>query len=162
MPRQTIQEYLGVPASWKVKENIKHAIVLMPSKMDIRRGKKMDPQACALHNAACRTYDLPNCAIGGQTALIPQKDEKGKWYIARVKATAATQRAIRHFDETGKIPEGGFVFAALPKAHRLKPMRKYAADYYKGDVGSKDKPRKTKKGRRLLTARRSIPTSLAF
>lgn len=81
--RQTVQEYLGVPATWPVVEKIKHEIVLMPNAKDVRSAKRHDPMGCALHNAACRTYDVPNAAIGGRWAYIPQRDGKGKPYIAR-------------------------------------------------------------------------------
>ena len=64
--RQTIQQYLGLPKTWPVKEKIKHAIVLTPNKADIRNADRKDPQACALHNTACRVFNVPNAAIGGR------------------------------------------------------------------------------------------------
>src|SRR6267378_5215365 len=125
MPRHTIQKYLKVPASWPVKEAIKHEIVLMPNARDIKTADKKDPTGCALHNAACRVYNIPNCAIGGRWAYIPQRDSKGKYYIARVQATAQTQKAIKKFDRTGTMPEGGFRFTPLAPSHRYKYKNEY-------------------------------------
>jgi len=123
MPRHSVQEYLGVPESWPVVEKIKHEIVLMPNKQDVRRARRQDPRACALHNAACRVFDIPNCAIGGRWAYIPQRNTKGKFYIARMQATGETQRALRHFDRTGKMPEAGFrLFQSLQAITIRKKM----------------------------------------
>ena len=162
MASQSIQEYLDVPKTWPVRENIKHEIVLMPSKVDIRKAEKGEPMACALHNAACRVFDIPNCAIGGRVALIPQRDAKGKHYIARMRATAETQKAIAKFDKTGAIPEGGFRFVPLGKAETLKAKRTYMKKYYAGDVGHNTKPKPgagIRKHRRKVSTR-MIPTNV--
>lgn len=135
MAKQSIQEYLGVPKSWPIREKLRHEIVLMPSKADIRNSDRRDPLACALHNTACRVYGIPNCAIGGRWAYIPQRDEDGKYYIARMQATAHTQRAIRAYDRTGTMPEGGFRFIPLAESHfyanKKKYMRKWSRDDFK-------------------------------
>src|SRR5271154_5527794 len=106
----TVQEYLGLPEKWPIVENIKYSIMLMPNKADIKHGKKGDPRACALHNAACRIFNIPNCAIGNAHAYIPQRDSRGRFFIARMKTPAKTREAVRIFDKTGKMPEGGFLF----------------------------------------------------
>lgn len=123
--RHTIHDYLHVPKTWPVVEKIKHEIVLFPNKADAKKAKRKDPLACALHNAACRMFDIPNCAIGGRWAYIPQKDAKGKFYIARVQATQETQRAIRNFDRTGTMPLGGFRFIAIAPSHTYKKKDAY-------------------------------------
>lgn len=162
MPRQTVQEYLGVPKTWPVKENIKHRIVLAPSKTDIRKAKRLDPQACALHNAACRMYGIPNCAIGSNYAYIPQRDERGKYYIARVQATSETKRAIKKFDKTGEMPEGGFIFAPVTRTQTVAAMTKYRKKWHKGLVGNKANPRKIKvKRRKIMAPHRAMPRGMA-
>ena len=150
----TIQEYLEVPADWPVVEKIKHDIVLMPNRRDIKMARQHDPVGCALHNAACRIFDVPNAAIGGRWAYIPQRNAKGKYYIARMQATRETQRAIRKFDRTGEMPEGGFVFAPIAPSHQFKKKAAYNRKWNAGEVGHKDAPRDHKKHRRVL---RSIP-----
>jgi hypothetical protein len=120
---KTVNSYLGLPEGWPVIEDIGHAIVLMPNARDIRRGHPNNPTACALHNAACRTFNVPNCAIGAEISYIPQRDSKGHPYIARVRATKPTQIAIKTFDETGDMPEGGFVFTPVPESRRLENVR---------------------------------------
>jgi hypothetical protein len=129
MPNITVQQYLDVPSDWKVKEKIKHSIVLMPNKEDIRKATPRNPRACALHNAACRMFEIPNCAIGGRWAYIPQKDERGKWYIARMQAPMSTRRAIKKFDTTGKMPEGGFEFVPIAPSHTYKSKKAYNINY---------------------------------
>lgn len=140
MGRKTVHEYLNLPADWPVKENIKHEIVLFPNTQDIRKATKRDPQACALRNAACRMFGIPNCAIGGSYAYIPQRDPKGKFYIARMAAPAETKRAIKAFDKTGKMPEGGFHFVPVGKSMSLKNKAKYYGKWLAGEVGLKNKP----------------------
>src|SRR5215475_4851457 len=125
MPRQTVQEYLGVPAEWPVREKIRHEILLMPDNVDIKTAKKKDPQACALHNCACRIFSIPNCAIGGRWAYIPQRDSKGKYYIARMQAPIDTQKAIKHFDKTGEMPRFGFRFVPIAPSHTYKRKNTY-------------------------------------
>ena len=154
----TIQEYLGVPSSWPIRENIKHEIVLMPNAKDIRTGKKGDPKACALHNAACRVFDIPNCAIGARAAYIPQRDAKGKMYIARLKAPAETRDALRLFDKTGKMPEGGFRFVPAAATEKLSAKRKYHRKYYRDGAENPRGPAKPQK-RRMKTLR-AIPKSV--
>ena len=153
----TVQDYLGVPNSWKIVENIKHEIMLMPNKADIKFAKKKDPRGCALHNAACRVYEIPNCAIGGRIAYIPQRDAKGKPYIARVEATDETQRAIRTFDRTGKIPEGGFRFRPIAPSQGMKVRAKYMRErYHNQDGPARDYTPRLKKRSNL----RAMPRSL--
>ena len=159
MPRHTIHEYLGVPKTWPVKENIKHEIVLMPNAKDIKTAKKKEPRACALHNAACRTFEIPNCAIGGRIAYIPQRDAKGKMYIARVQANAETQRAIKRFDRTGKMPTGGFTFIPLADGLTFKSKRTYMRKWQRGEVGHNSPARQVK--RPNLRNVRAIPRSFA-
>jgi hypothetical protein len=137
----TIQEYLGVPSDWKVKENIRHEIVLMPNARDIKTAKCREPTGCALHNAACRTFDIPNCAIGGRWAYIPQRDAKGKPYIARVQATVATRRAIKAFDETGEMPEAGFRFIPIAPCQTARAKNRYNAVYQAKDKDPDAAPR---------------------
>jgi hypothetical protein len=124
-----VQEYLGVPESWPVVEKIAHGIVLFPNAQDIRRAKKSDPRCCALHNAACRMMDIPNCAIGAHYAYIVQRDPKGRPFIARMQATRATQAAIRQFDLTGDMPAGGFAFVPIPPSDHLEHKRQYSRAY---------------------------------
>lgn len=157
----SIHEYLNVPKSWPVRENVKHEIVLMPNKQDIRRAKQKDPRACALHNAACRMFDIPNCAIGGHSAYIPQRDKNGKYYIARMYAPQETRLAIQKFDKTGVMPEGGFRFAPVPDSLKLEVKRKYQKKRYRA-IASGEKPAAkrgpARKHRRPL---RAIPTKFA-
>jgi hypothetical protein len=127
---QSIQEYLGVPKNWKVKENIKHEILLMPTEEDISGATRRDPKACALHNAACRMYNIPNCLIGGRTAYIPQKDAKGRMYIAKMTAQDATRKAIRQFDKTGKMPLGGFRFTPMTPSNKTDATKVYEQRRY--------------------------------
>lgn len=158
MARHTINEYLGVPETWPVVEKIKHQIVLMPNKQDIKKAKRQDPRACALHNAACRMFDVPNCAIGGRWAYIPQRDAKGKMYIARMQASGETQDAIQHFDKTGEIPEGGFRFRPIARSHYYKAKNAYNKKWQAGEVGNTGQERKITKRRRPPT--RAIPRHL--
>lgn len=156
--RKSIHQYLELPTSWKIKENIKHSIVLMPNAADIKNADRRDPKGCALHNAACRVYNVPNCAIGGRWAYIPQRNSRGKHYIARMQATAETQKAIRAFDKTGKMPEAGFTFIPLAFSHRYKQKRKYMKAYSKEEVGYGKYTKKKLTPRRIKT--RSIPMNV--
>lgn len=160
---QSVQEYLGVPPTWPVKENVKHEIVLMPNKTDIRRGKPGNPKACALHNAACRVFNVPNAAIGGKIAYIPQRDTTGKPYIARVRATPDTQKAIRTFDKTGKLPESGFRFSPVPKHESAVVKRVYMRNYSR-DISAGlhvPTPQQATKRRKVARVRtRGIPTNV--
>lgn len=158
MSKQSIQEYLGVPSTWPVKENIRHSICLMPNAADIKNAKKRDPLGCALHNTACRVFDVPNAAIGGRWAYIPQRDAKGKYYIARMRATAPTQEALIQFDKTGKMPQGGFSFVPLTKSETYKNKRKYMKKWHKGEVGHNKGPRPNPNKRRIKT--RTIPMNV--
>jgi hypothetical protein len=154
--RQTVQQYLRVPDTWPVKENIKHELVIMPTQQDVTGAKKGEPMACALHNAACRMFEIPNCAIGGRSAYIPQRGANGKMYIARMQATKPTQRAIRHFDKTGELPIAGFHFIPIPKSDHLKEKRTYMKEWEAGAVKTKRKSRKQPKHHKVY---RSIPKS---
>lgn len=162
--KQTIQKYLDLPADWKIKENIKHAIVLMPSTSDIEGADRKNPQGCALRNAACRVFDVPNAAIGGRCAYIPQRDSRGKHYIARVRATMPTMKAIEEFDKTGKMPKAGFTFVPLTKCDQYKNKRAYMKAYYAGKgVGNGKSPvnkATNKKIRARKMSTRTIPTNV--
>jgi hypothetical protein len=160
MPRHTVQEYLSVPAEWPVVEKLKHEIFLMPNKQDIKTAKPNDPRACALHNAACRIFDIPNCAIGGRWAYIPQRDAKGKPYIARMQAPAETRRAIRHFDKTGEMPVGGFRFIPIAESHTYKRKAAYhkRRELDKIIAGTSKKRKIT---RRMRKPDRAIPRTFA-
>jgi len=159
MAKHTVQEYLGVPESWPVKEKIKQTIVLMPNKQDIKTAKRQDPRACALHNAACRMFDIPNCAIGGRWAYIPQRDKTGKYYIARMQAAAETRKAIHKFDKTGEMPEGGFRFVPIALSHTYKRKNAYNKKWHAGEVGGTGKKRKIAK--RRIAPLRAIPRTFA-
>jgi hypothetical protein len=150
--KQTIQEYLGVSKDWPVRENIKHEILLMPTQEDISGAKRRDPKACALHNAACRMYNVPNCLIGGRTAYIPQKDAKGRMFIAKVTAQIATRKAIQQFDKTGKMPLGGFRFSPITPSNRKGATKLYQEARYSRPNGGRGtgKPRRK---RRVLNTR---------
>jgi hypothetical protein len=161
MPRHTVQEYLGVPADWPVRERIKHEIVLLPNKQDIKTATPGDPRACALHNAACRTFDIPNCAIGGRWAYIPQRDAKGKPYIARMQAPAETVRAIRHFDKTGEMPEGGFRFMPIAPSHQYKRKNKYNKQWMAESRRAPKTGKKRKVTKRMRTDYRRMPRTFA-
>lgn len=153
---KSIHGYLGLPANWKVRDNLKQTIILMPTKEDIKSADKADPMACALHNAACRMFHVPNCAIGGRIAYIPQKDEKGQWYIGRFAAPPKTIAAIKKFDRRGVMPEGGFLFRPVSESNRLGAKRKYNRLWYAGKVGGQG--RKMKQYRRST---RCIPFAMA-
>ena len=159
MAKHTVQEYLGVPADWPVKEKLKQTIVLMPNKQDIKTAKQRDPRACALHNAACRMFDIPNCAIGGRWAYIPQRDKNGKHYIARMQAPTETQKAIHTFDKTGVMPEGGFRFVPIAPSHTYKRKNAYNKKWQAGEVGGTGKKRKIQK--RRTAPLRAIPRTFA-
>lgn len=148
---KTIHDYLGVPKTWPIVEKIKHKIVLMPSKEDVKTADKKDPLKCALHNTACRVFNIPNCAIGGRWAYIPQRDAKGKFYIARMQATVHTQKAINKFDKTGEMPEAGFTFVPIAKSHFYKAKRKYCAKWRKEEVGFGTYKKRTNTPRRIKT-----------
>lgn len=160
MPRHTVQEYLGVPSEWPVKEKLKHEIVLTPNKQDIKTAKRQDPRACALHNAACRMFDIPNCAIGGRWAYIPQRDAKGNHYIARMQAPTETREAIQKFDKTGEMPAGGFRFVPIAPSHQYKAKNSYNRAVRTGEhVTNASKKRKVTKKR--LPPMRAIPRTFA-
>lgn len=152
---QSIQDYLGVPKDWKVKENVKHEILLMPTAQDIKQGKISDPKGCALYNTACRMFDVPTCAIGPRFSFIPQRDNKGRMYIARVAATNATRKAIIQFDKTGTMPIAGFRFIPLTKGNTYAGKKASNDKYLSEHPRDKKKERKTIRRRKLVT--RSIP-----
>lgn len=156
--KQSIQQYLGLPEAWKIKENIKHEIILMPSRQDVERARKRDPKGCALRNAACRIFGVPNCAIGGRWAYIPQRDSKGKYFIARMQASAPTQRAIKEFDTKGTMPAGGFRFIPVTKNQSSEVKKVYMRKYHKGLVGHNSPTRK--KYVKRLRATRSLPMNV--
>lgn len=153
---KSINKYLNLPDNWPVKDNFKQSIILMPIKSDITKAKKTDPTHCALANAACRMFHVPNCAIGGRIAYIPQKDEKGRFYIGRFAARPKTQAAIKRFDRTGKMPEGGFIFTPVAPSNRLGAKRKYYRLWAAGKVGGHS--HKIRKYRRPT---RCMPLALA-
>ena len=154
--KQTIQQYLEVPANWPIKENIKHEILIMPNANDIKTANKKNPKSCALANAACRLFNVPHAAIGGRWAYIPQRDSNGKHYIARMQTSSATERAIRKFDETGEMPENGFKFIPIRPSHTYKRKRAYQKLWNAGKVGHNGK-RKRMFPRRIKT--RTIPVT---
>jgi hypothetical protein len=160
--KQTIQQYLKLPSTWKIEENVKHAI--MPNAADIKNAEKSNPQGCALRNTACRVFDIPNAAIGGRCAYIPQRDSKGKYYIARMRATALTMRAIEAFDKTGEMPKGGFTFVPLTKSDRFMNKRTYMKKWTAGKVGGNGKSPINKPRNRKIHARkmstRTIPMNV--
>jgi hypothetical protein len=158
---KTIQQYLGVPSDWKVKEKLRYEIILIPNKEDVRTAKRHDPLGCALRNTACRVFNVQSAAIGGGWAYIPQRDEKGKFYIARMRATAATQRAIKQFDEHGTIPEAGFRFIPVSASSTRKNKNSYMKKWSKGRVGRSGggkRPLEAKYGIRIRT--RTIPMNV--
>lgn len=155
----SIHEYLGLPEKWPIIENIKYSITLMPNKDDIKSANRLDPKACALHNAACRTFNIPNCAIGARHAYIPQRDGKGRYYIARLMAPAQTRDAIKKFDKTGEMPEGGFVFHPCPKSQTLKSMRIHSRAQYERMM-SGAKIRKIAKRKKKMVVVRRLPTGV--
>lgn len=154
MSKPSIQEYLGVPKSWKMVEKVRHEIVLMPNKEDIKTAKRHDPLGCALHNAACRVFGIPNCAIGGRWAYIPQRDHKGKPYIAKMQATSETQRAIEAFDKTGTMPPFGFRFIPIAPSHFTKQKAVYNEDSYRRSKGRRKMRRRHHK---VVTGMRVLP-----
>jgi hypothetical protein len=142
---RSVHTYIGVPESWPVVERIKHSIVLMPTKAEIKRGRQHDPCACALALAAGRMTGIPNAAIGSEFAYIPQRDPRGRPFIARMEATVATRKAIREFDRTGTMPEGGFVFMPVSPAKEMAYVREYQAQWRRdgnrsGKTGKHRKP----------------------
>lgn len=156
--QQSIQQYLNLPENWKIRENIKHEIVLMPNRLDISNARKKDPKGCALRNTACRIFDVPNAAIGGRWAYIPQRDDKGKMYIARMQATPATQRAIHEFDKKGTMPVAGFRFKPVNKTARLAVKRAYMKKWQKGEVGHNSGSRSSPVHHRIKT--RTLPMNV--
>jgi hypothetical protein len=158
--RKTVHDYLNLPTEWPIKENLKHEIVLFPNTRDIKKATKGDPRACALRNAACRMFGIPNCAIGGRYAYIPQRDSKGKFYIARMGAPTETIKAIREFDKTGTMPEGGFHFVPLTSHQWLENKKKYFKKWAKGEVGLKNNPEHAntkRKKKKMTTQQRAVP-----
>lgn len=154
--RKSINKYLSLPDNWPVKDDLKQTIVLMPTAHDIKTAKTSDPTHCALHNAACRMFAVPNCAIGGRIAYIPQKDEKGNYYIGRFAAPNKTMAAIKKFDRRGVMPEGGFIFRPVSPSNRLGAKRKYYRLWAAGRVGGQ--------GRKIRNYRRPtrcMPLALA-
>ena len=119
-----IHAYLGVPEYWQIVEVLDHTIVIHPNGADIKSGERHEPNACALAHAACRLFDVPAAVIGLKFAYIPQRDEQGRPYIARVMASKATQEAIKSFDKRGSLPKAGFVFRSVPPSERLVYSRR--------------------------------------
>lgn len=156
--KQSIQQYLGLPENWKIKENIKHEIILMPSRQDVSRAKQRDPKGCALRNTACRIFGVPNAAIGGRWAYIPQRDGKGGYYIARMQATKPTQRAIQEFDTKGTIPAAGFRFIPVSPYGKLEAKRLYMRKRYKKLLTKTGAPKSSPTPRRIKT--RTIPMNV--
>lgn len=154
----TVQEYLGVPSSWKVKEKLKHEVVLLPNKRDLKGAKQKEPKACALRNAACRMFGVPNAAIGASKAYIPMRDTNGKHYIARMSAPKETREAIQKFDRTGEMPEGGFRFVPVATSQTCQRQR---TNFKKWSAKQATNTTKKKAVRRKTTPTRSIPRSLA-
>lgn len=156
--KQSIQSYLGLPDTWKIKENMRHEILLIPSKADVANARQKDPKGCALRNAACRIFGVPNAAIGGRWAYIPQRDDKGRMYIARMQASGPTQRAIKQFDEKGVLPIAGFHFIPVTKNQSSHEHKLYMRKYHAGKVGH-NSPRRKKYTKRLRTTR-TIPMNV--
>lgn len=156
--KQSIQQYLGLPESWKIKENIKHEIILMPSQKDVKNAKQRDPKGCALRNTACRVFGVPNAAIGGRWAYIPQRDGKGNYYIARMQATKLTQDALKEFDTKGVMPAAGFRFIPVRKSQFSEVKKAYMRKYHKGLVGHNSNTRN--KYVKRLKSTRTIPMNI--
>lgn len=154
--KMAIQEFLGVPPTWPIKENVKHKIVVMPNKADVNNADKKDLCGCALAKAVCRIYNVPAAAIGGRIAYIPQRDENGKPYIARVRASRVTQAAIRQFDKSGTMPKAGFVFLPLSPCDLVKRKRDYMRRWEAGEVGGQGQ-----NSGRGVKRFRCLPTSIS-
>jgi hypothetical protein len=106
-------------------------------------------------------FDIPNCAIGGRFAYIPQRDARGRFYIARMEAPVETQRATKLFDKTKEMPEGGFRFVPVSPSQRVAAKKVYKKKWDSGEVGNKGGKRKFKKGSaRLAAPLRAIPRGL--
>jgi hypothetical protein len=97
-------------------------IIKMPTAADRKRAKPRNPNACALARCASREADGLPAQIGADKAYIPVFID-GKQIVYRCQIPAETRRAIRHFDETGKFPRGGFRFVGIAPSATLNGQR---------------------------------------
>jgi hypothetical protein len=84
-----------------------------------------------LCRADIRHFNIPAAAIGGLWAYIPQRDEKGNHYIAKVMAHPTTAEAIRVFHIDGTMPEGGFRFVPAARSNRQRTRNADAKRRYR-------------------------------
>lgn len=136
--RKTIQEYLGIKVTaeepWPVIERgpfFPTTLTISVKEKHRSSAVKKDPCHCAIARAVQDAWNLPRGitpAIGGRWAYIPmQVMHRGRVvkFIARMQATADTQRAIAEFDKTEKFPEAGFIFKPIAEGHTFAQKRAY-------------------------------------
>lgn len=147
---------LGLPEGTPVFENGKlipkgYVVSVLPR--DLKNAKCKDPHRCAIAKAIARMQGLDadvSAAIGGRWAYIPMRRKIGRkvmTYIAKMQATADTQRAIKMFDLTRRMPEAGFEFIPLAVSHQTKARRQYAEAYKR----KKELGHKVRKYKRLIS-----------
>lgn len=117
--RKTIQEYFGVPTETPVEmgqavlhiqpnaEDVAHA--LRPLTMPKGMPEEEACRRCVFAVAAARQYPLhgiQNAAFFRKIAYIILR-ERRKIVIKKYVLNAATTKSLKHFDETGEMPEHG-------------------------------------------------------
>ena len=135
--KRTIHQILGVKESVPIKV-AEAPLHIQPKKKDVSGAKRADPTACGYARAACRMYDTPHAAFFRKAAYIEQLDRKGKPYLAKYKLPVEAVKAVKHFDETGEMPEHGIVIVPWPEYLTAEHRRKAAG------TGRKLGPRKNK------------------
>lgn len=110
---------------------------------------------CVLAHALRRTTHATIAMVGADKTYVPMKIN-GEWVAMRFKNPAATRRAHDHYDNTGEMPDEGFLFCAIPPSQTLDSQRsqqKRTRERW-GTIGNpKAKPRKR---RYLRTASRAV------
>jgi hypothetical protein len=97
-------------------------IVLRPE--DIKCAVQGDPRHCAFANAAKRMFSADTVIFDRTVAYIELPDEGNKKALIRFTLPHKTVACLKHFDETGQAPEGGFKLRAPTPARTLDERRK--------------------------------------
>ena len=88
-------------------------MILLVTQEDVVHAERHSPENCALAQCAVR-IGATKAFIAGTIAYVVMP-YKGRDVAMKFSVPIPTQRAIKHFDETGECPAEGFVLSKLHK-----------------------------------------------
>lgn len=108
---------------YPVVESTKSGIVLLATEQDVAHATPKNPTECVLAQCAIRMGAV-EAFIAGTCAYIAMPFQ-GEVCAIKFRIPLPTQRAIKHFDETGEMPAEGFILAPCPN-HMTSAAKKIA------------------------------------